>query len=144
MGRGIDAALRRVFPDRRIRVEAEGEAWELRLSPASQAAGAALGAVFGGWLVLATTVTLLSSLGDAGAERDVAVLQDAYERRIAAAEGALRDASATAAAERGRAEAALAEAAIQQSARMNELAARAALAAELTALRTQLQLTTSE
>ena len=78
----VDKALERRISEKRLFLRSEGETRYVRLGPLAQLTGLAGGALLMGWMLLATAIVMMDSVG-AGSLRDQAAREQAlYETRL--------------------------------------------------------------
>ncbi|WP_436799283.1 DUF5930 domain-containing protein [Pacificibacter marinus] len=98
----LNSMLERSFPEQRVFLRSESETRYVRLTPLTQVCGFAGTTVLAGWLIIASAIVLMDSIGSGNlrdqASRDLAL----FESRVneLAAERDMRAAEATAAQER--------------------------------------------
>lgn len=95
----LDAALARLFPERRVFIRTDDETRFVRLRPLTQAAGVGGLALIVGWSIVASAMLMMDGIGSGNLRAQAAREKVLYEQRLAglAAERDARSAEAAAA-----------------------------------------------
>ncbi|MEM6342071.1 MAG: M23 family metallopeptidase [Pseudomonadota bacterium] len=78
----LNAALERVFPERRVFLKSEEDTRFIRLKPATQAVALAGGSLVVAWAIMATAILLMDSIGSGNFREQVRRDQATYTARL--------------------------------------------------------------
>ncbi len=79
---GLQAALERRLPERRLFLKSDSETRFIRLRPTTQLAAIVGATLFVGWTIIATAMILMDSIGAGSAREQIARAQLTYEQRL--------------------------------------------------------------
>jgi murein DD-endopeptidase MepM/ murein hydrolase activator NlpD len=78
----LNAALERVFPERRVFLRSEQDTRFIRLRPVTQAIAAVGGGLLVAWLIVASAVLLMTSISAGSAREQARLVAQIYEQRL--------------------------------------------------------------
>ena len=78
----LNAALERVFPERRVFLRSEQDTRFIRLRPLTQAIAAVSGGLLVAWLIVASAVLLMTSISAGSAREQARLVAQIYEQRL--------------------------------------------------------------